>query len=470
MLIVCVFYSALFFFYCFSNNVCKNVLLYDKIFIRNHFGIGRINVMKLNNKRTVLVGLAFMSICAFWQVYDNVIPLILKNTFNVDDSLIGVVMALDNVLALFMLPLFGKLSDKTRTKIGRRMPYIVFGSIVAILCIVLLPASEKMHNELLFFIGLGLVLIAMATYRSPAVALMPDVTPKPLRSKGNAIINLMGAVGGMLMLMAMSLFPVTGNSPNYAAVFAILGAVMALCIAVLFWKIKEPACVKQMQDESAAMGISDDDPSEGGRDANGKMPKPVFKSLVFILLSVFLWFVGYNAVTSAFSRYASVELKGNFAMVLMVCTAAAIIAYIPVGFIASKIGRKLTIMIGILMLGISFTAGIFFYEVSALLYIFFAFAGFGWAFINVNSYPMVVELSQGSDVGKYTGYYYTVSMTAQIITPIVSGYLMGHIGYRTLFPYAAFFVFASFITMLFVKHGDAKPSAKKGLEALDVDD
>ena len=426
--------------------------------------------MKLNNKRTVLVGLAFMSICAFWQVYDNVIPLILKNTFNVDDSLIGVVMALDNVLALFMLPLFGKLSDKTRTKIGRRMPYIVFGSIVAILCIVLLPASEKMHNELLFFIGLGLVLIAMATYRSPAVALMPDVTPKPLRSKGNAIINLMGAVGGMLMLMAMSLFPVTGNSPNYAAVFAILGAVMALCIAVLFWKIKEPACVKQMQDESAAMGISDDDPSEGGRDANGKMPKPVFKSLVFILLSVFLWFVGYNAVTSAFSRYASVELKGNFAMVLMVCTAAAIIAYIPVGFIASKIGRKLTIMIGILMLGISFTAGIFFYEVSALLYIFFAFAGFGWAFINVNSYPMVVELSQGSDVGKYTGYYYTVSMTAQIITPIVSGYLMGHIGYRTLFPYAAFFVFASFITMLFVKHGDAKPSAKKGLEALDVDD
>lgn len=437
---------------------------------RNTSCFERRNVMKLNNKRTVLVGLAFMSICAFWQVYDNVIPLILKNTFHVDDSLIGVVMALDNVLALFMLPIFGKLSDSTRTKIGRRMPYIVGGSIIAILCLVLLPTAEKTNNEVLFFVGLGLVLIAMATYRSPAVALMPDVTPKPLRSKGNAIINLMGAVGGMLMLMAMSLFPVTGDAPNYAAVFAILGAVMALCVAVLFWKIKEPACVEQMQRESEAMGISDDDPAEGGRDENGKMPKPVFKSLIFILVSVFLWFVGYNAVTSAFSRYASVELKGNFAMVLMVCTAAAIVAYIPVGVIASKIGRKLTILIGILMLGVSFTAGIFFHEVSPLLYIFFAFAGFGWAFINVNSYPMVVELSQGSDVGKYTGYYYTVSMTAQIITPIVSGFLMGHIGYRTLFPYAAFFVFASFVTMLFVKHGDAKPSAKKGLEALDVDD
>ena len=399
--------------------------------------------MKLNYKRTFFVGLAFMSICAFWQVYDNVIPLILKDTFHVRDSYIGIVMAMDNVLALFMLPLFGKLSDKTRTKIGRRMPYILGGTILALLCLAIMPAAQKQNNALLFFIGLGLVLIAMATYRSPAVALMPDVTPKPLRSQGNAVINLMGAVGGMLMLLTMMIFPVTGDTPRYSAVFLVLGLVMAVCVAVLFWQIREPACVAEREAADRAAGSSDED--EGVTDAGGKMPRPMFRSLLFILASVFFWFFGYNAVTSAFSRYAEQELQGNFALVLMIC-------------------------IGIVMLGTAFFAGIFFHSVSPLLYIFFALAGMGWAFINVNSYPMVVELSKGSDVGKYTGYYYTVSMTAQIFTPILSNILMEHVGYRTLFPYAAFFVFASFVTMLFVRHGDARPVAKKGLEALDVDD
>ncbi|MEG2842000.1 MAG: MFS transporter [Ruthenibacterium sp.] len=429
--------------------------------------------MKLNNKRTIYVGLAFLSICAFWMLYDNVIPLILKHTFEVDDTLIGVVMAMDNVLALFMLPLFGKLSDATRSKIGRRMPYILGGTCGALLCLLLLPIAEKSSNIVLFFVGLGLVLIAMATYRSPAVALMPDVTPKPLRSKGNAVINLMGAVGGMLMLVAIQIFlpgAKTGQAykPNYMPVFVVLGIVMAVCIALLFWKIKEPVCVALMESESAAMGIADSE-DDHKTDAHGKMPKPVFRSLVFILVSVFLWFMGYNAVASAFSRYAMQELQGNFAMALVVCT-AAIVSYIPVGIIAGKLGRKRTILIGIFCLATAFFAGIFFHRVTPFLYLFFALTGIGRAFINVNSYPMVAALSRGSDVGKYTGYYYTVSMTAQVITPVVSGFLMGHVGYRTLFPYAAFFVAASFVTMLFVKHGDTKPTAKKGLEALDVDD
>lgn len=424
--------------------------------------------MKLNYKRTFFVGLAFMSICAFWQMYDNVIPLILKDTFHIRDSYIGIVMALDNVLALFMLPLFGKLSDKTRTKIGRRMPYILAGTVLALLCLTLMPIAQRRNNVILFFVGLGLVLFAMSIYRSPAVALMPDVTPKPLRSQGNAVINLMGAVGGMLMLLTMLIFPVTGDTPHYTAVFVVLGFVMALCIAVLFWQIKEPALVKEREAADALLG--DDDAPEELTHEGGKMAKPVFRSLVFILMSVFFWFFGYNAVTSAFSRYAEQELQGNFAMVLMVCTVAAIVSYMPVGMIAQRIGRKRTILLGVLFLGSSFFAGIFFHRVTPLLYFFFALAGVGWAFINVNSYPMVVELSRGSDVGKYTGYYYTVSMTAQIFTPILSNILMEHIGYRTLFPYAAFFVFASFVTMLFVRHGDAKPIAKKGLEALDVDD
>ena len=325
--------------------------------------------MKLNYKRTFFVGLAFMSICAFWQVYDNVIPLILKDTFHVRDSYIGIVMAMDNVLALFMLPLFGKLSDKTRTKIGRRMPYILGGTILALLCLAIMPAAQKQNNALLFFIGLGLVLIAMATYRSPAVALMPDVTPKPLRSQGNAVINLMGAVGGMLMLLTMMIFPVTGDTPRYSAVFLVLGLVMAVCVAVLFWQIREPACVAEREAADRAAGSSDED--EGVTDAGGKMPRPMFRSLLFILASVFFWFFGYNAVTSAFSRYAEQELQGNFALVLMICTVAAIVSYMPVGMIAQRIGRKRTILIGIVMLGTAFFAGIFFHSVSPLLYIFF---------------------------------------------------------------------------------------------------
>lgn len=424
--------------------------------------------MKLNYKRTFFVGLAFMSICAFWQVYDNAVSLILKNTFHVRDSYIGVVLALDNILALFMLPLFGNLSDKTHTKIGRRMPYILGGTAMALVCIVLMPLAERMHNIVLFFVGLGLVLIAMATYRSPAVALMPDVTPKPLRSQANAVINLMGAVGGMVMLVAMNIFPITGEHPHYGTIFLIEGVIMAACVALLFWKIDEPALVSERERVEAENGITDED--AGVVDAGGKMPKDVFRSLVLILASVFFWFFGYNAVTSSFSRYAEQELGGNFALVLLICTAAAIVSYLPVGFIAQRIGRKKTILIGILMLASAFCAGIFFHSVTPLLYIFFALAGMGWAFINVNSYPMVVELSKGSNVGKYTGYYYTVSMASQIFTPVLSNILMEYIGYRTLFPYATFFVLLSFVTMLLVKHGDTKPAAKRGLEALDVDD
>lgn len=425
--------------------------------------------MKLNYRRTFFVGLAFMSICAFWQVYDNLVPLILKETFAVDDALIGVVMALDNVLALIMLPLFGKLSDQTRTRIGRRMPYILGGTLVAVLCVLLLPLADRMNNLVLFMVGMGLVLVAMATYRSPAVALMPDVTPKPLRSQGNAVINLMGAVGGMLMLVTMQVFLPKAQGgeyrPNYMPIFAVLAGVMALCVAVLFWQIKENACAQEAQTQgSEEAEVTESAPT------GGKMAPPVRRSFGFILASVFLWYAGYNAVTSGFSRYATQELQGSFSMILMICTAAAIVSYLPVGFVASRIGRKRTIQLGVLFLGVAFAAGAFFHQVTPALYIFFALAGMGWAFINVNSYPMVVELASGSDVGKYTGYYYTVSMTAQILTPVVSGFLMGHVGYRTLFPYAAFFVFASFVTMCMVHHGDSKPKAKRGLEALDVGD
>jgi len=429
--------------------------------------------MKLNNKRTVYVGLAFMSICAFWQVYDNVIPLILENTFKLSSTVTGAIMGIDNILALFMLPLFGALSDKTDTRIGRRMPYILFGTVIASVGFVLLLFAQQGRSIVLFAITLGVVLIAMSTYRSPAVALMPDVTIKPLRSKANAIINLMGAIGGALMLGATPLLVRTG-SDNYFTLFIAVAVFMLLCVAVLFIKVKERACVEEMRKESAALGIDETTESLAGSGEKEKMPPDVRRSFLLILASIFLWFMGYNAVTTGFTRYAQNVWGhgvGNASMILMVAQVAAIIAYIPVGMIASRIGRKKTILGGILMLTIAFGASLLFVDFSYLMFVFFALAGIAWAFINVNSYPMVVEMSRGPNIGKYTGYYYFFSMAAQSITPAFSGVFVDNIGWRTLFPYGAIFVALSFVTMLFVKHGDSRPEAPKTkLESFDTAD
>ncbi len=427
--------------------------------------------MKLNTKRTILVGLAFMSICAFWQLYDGIIPLILKNSFHIGDTVSGGIMALDNVLALFLLPLFGGISDRVDSKFGRRIPFIVGGTAVAVVSMLLIPIADDIRSLALFIVGLLLVLLAMSTYRSPAVALMPDVTPKPLRSKGNAIINLMGAVGGMITLLLISkLVPKvkTGN-PDYFPLFAAVAAIMVVSVAVLVLTVKERTAAAE-----AAAQNPEEEPETDDNGQPAPMEKAVKRSLIFILISVALWFMGYNAVTTAFSKYAQVYWGlegGGFANCLLIATAAAIVSYIPVGIVATKIGRKKTILFGAALLALAFASGAFFRTYSPVINGLFVVVGIAWASINVNSYPMVVEMSRGSDVGKFTGFYYSFSMAAQIITPILSGALLEHVGYYTLFPYAAVFVALSFITMLFVKHGDSKPipPATK-LEAFNVED
>lgn len=440
--------------------------------------------MKLDNRRTILVGFAFMAICAFWQVYDSIVPLILKKTFDMNDTLSGFIMALDNILALFMLPFFGSLSDRTKTRIGRRMPYILCGTVAACIFTVLLPIANNAKNLTLFMTALGLVLISMATFRSPAVALMPDVTVKPLRSRANAIINLTGTVGGIAMLGAIALLVPKGGNPNYLPLFLFLVVFMLVCIAVLVLTIREPKLHSQMLADSAALGEPDE--QEGKQEtAHTPMPREMRRSFLLVLASIFLWFMGYNAITTAFSKYANIYwgLEGGaFAYTLIIAQAAAIMAYIPVGMIATKIGRRKTILGGIAMLTVAFGACVFFKTFSGLIFFFFVLAGFGWASINVNSYPMIVEMSRGSDIGKYTGYYYTTSMAAQVITPVLSGAVLeyGYLllgsadpnaGYVFLFPYGTLFVALSFVTMLFVRHGDAKPlPAQDKLEVFAGDD
>ena len=334
----------------------------------------------------------------------------------------------------------------------------------------IIPRADQAVNFPLFFIALGITLLAMGTYRSPAVALMPDLTPKPLRSKANAVINLMGAVGYIIALGLISLLVKKEANPDYTIIFALVAILMVVSVIILVLTIREKKLLAQMAD-SITPGVEEDDTNL--EDTTGPLPKEVMKSLVFLLASIFLWFTAYNAVTTAYSRYAGEVwglTGGSFANSLMVAGAAAIVSYIPIGMVASAIGRKKTILIGIIVMSLSYLAGFLFVEYSPMINVVFAFTGIGWSAINVNSYPMVVEMSRSADVGKYTGYYYTFSMAAQIFTPILSGFLLENISYRTLFPYAVVFSLLSFCTMLFVKHGDSRPPKKKdNLEHFDVE-
>lgn len=409
--------------------------------------------MKLNTKRTLLVGIAFMSISSFWQLYDFVIPLITKNEFMLSESMTGVVMALDNILALVMLPIFGIISDKTITKYGRRMPFIVIGTILTIIGMLMLPYTATQGNLLLFFVALGIMLLSIAIYRSPAVALMPDVTMKPLRSKGNAIINLMGAIGGVVALLFISqLSPEKMNS--YYPVFLAVALFMGIGLVLMVSTIRENKWAKEMHEESLKYGVETE---EVKAEVGAELEKPVKRSLSFVLLSIALWFMGYNAVTSTFSRYATSYIgftESQASMVLLIANVGAIVSFIPIGNISSKVGRKKMITFGIVLLTFAFGSSTLYTSYSPLMIGNFLLAGFAWASINVNSLPMVLQMSRDSDVGRYTGLYYSFSMAAQIITPILSGFLIDQLGFGILFPYAAFFVVFALVTMSQVKHGD----------------
>ncbi len=468
----------------------------------------------------------------------------------------GVIMALDNILAVFMLPIFGALSDKcVGAKFGKRTPFITVGTIVAAVALVGLsfvdsaqlqnispvskiddPAtleiiydtqadkalmtpegeefvlsrlfSKKQFMEIrstvdgktnpdytnfvaparqayaaqttransmpliLFIVLLLVVLVAMATFRSPAVALMPDVTVKPLRSKANAIINLMGTAGGILVLVLGMVFAtsaVRNQLMNYTVYYCVIASLMLGALIIFLLTVKEKAWSKQMQDDSVKYGIEEEIVEAGEPRRLSGAEK---RSLIFILASIALWYFGYNAVTSKYAVYAGNILNMDYNTTLLLAQAAAIVAYLPAGMVASKIGRKKTILAGIIMLTSAFALASFMRAGSSVLLmnVLFALAGIGWATINVNSFPMVVEMCSGADIGKYTGFYYTASMSAQIITPMLSGMLMDNMGMTVLFPYAAIFAGLAFATMSLVQHGDAKPEAKRGLEALDNED
>lgn len=408
--------------------------------------------MKLDYKRTMLVGLAFMTISAFWKLYNFEIPLMLEDLIGKRDFIINIVMTLDNISALVLLPVFGMLSDKTNTRFGKRMPYILIGTVLSVAFMLLIPLSHGKRIVPLFFVGVIGVLLSMSIYRTPAVALMPDVTPKPLRSKGNAIINLMGAVG---IIFVTAITPIVGGEKNYPLLFLCVATFMMVSLVVMFVTVNENQLVSLMPPDEET------EEERMAREGKGvKMHDTVFKSLIFLLLSVFLWYMAYSAVDTNYSRYAEDVWgmqNGGYSAPMLFGSIVALVSFVPLGMLSTKLGRKKTVLlgVGVLFAAVAITSFITWY--TPFLYVIFALIGVSWAAINVNSYPMVVEMSKGADVGKYTGLYYTFSMIAEVLTPLVTGLLFDILGTRmVLFPYAAVFLLFAFVTMLFVKHGDAR--------------
>ena len=539
--------------------------------------------MKLNYKKTICVGFAFFLISMFWQAYDTLVPKILTDKFGMAQTWSGAIMALDNVFALFLLPIFGALSDKLHSKHGRRTPFIFIGTILAVILLVFVSVPDSMQknaiadisgtegsayteslgkiwdenpevanwaaeededrsffqavgdifkkeetyplqslisrdafvsipmqvevdgklktnqdytdivvparqaiaaevtaaspkNLVVFIVLLFFILISMGIFRSPAVALMPDVTVKPLRSKANAVINLMGTAGGIIVLVLGMVFG-TGKVQNammsYTVFFIVVAALMLLALVAFLLTVREPKLVREMEEESARLGIDETEGEVVKENEGVKLDRAHLISLLLILASVALWYMGYNAITSKYSVYAGTVLGLDYNSTLIIAQAAAVVAYIPAGMIATKLGRRKTILGGVILLFAAFFFASFLRAGSPALLVNFLFilAGIGWATINVNSFPMVVELSKSADVGRYTGFYYTASMAAQILTPVLSGVFMDSIGMTSLFPYASIFVAFAFVTMFFVRHGDAKPTEKKSvLEQLGADD
>ena len=480
--------------------------------------------MKLDKARIFKVGIAFVIVMLFWEVYDFAVPILLDRTYGLFATWRGFIMGLDNILAIVFLPLFGSFSDKYKGKIfGRRTPFIVIGTLLAGILVMLLIAIEntefnKLVDEgvksidtlvskgyldskyldpiyktitednalfeqfsidfhaaqvkmalantvsnptsiVLFIIVLFVLLVTMSSFRAPVVALMPDVTIKPLRSGANAIMNFMGGIGGFISIGLYSLF-----APDYGSfvlLFLLLVTFMYMLLAGYMLLVNENKFVGLRYQEEKKWNVVDEEEVCGEE----KLSKPKLISLLLILAAIFFWFMGYNAVRSHLSVYVTDKLLMAASGVGLINFANGLggaLALIPVGFMSGKIGRKKSTLIGFALASIAFFPCLFVTaKTSYVVGICFVLAGIGLIIVNVNTLPMVCEMSKGSNVGKYTGYYYVASMSAQAVAPFFAGLFMDKIGDNIMFAFASVSIIIAFIVMLFVKHGDNKPTKEE---------
>ena len=462
---------------------------------------------KLDIKRTCIIGFAFFGILLLWQVYDSWCPTFLTELFKkaIPGSsekevqyLVGIMMAMDNLAALILLPIFGKLSDKTNTKIGKRMPYILVGTFVCAVAFPFIPVFFHFNNIVGYIITSLIVVCFMMMYRNPAVSLMPDLTPKPLRSKANGIINIMGYIGGAFATVVGIFFVLSkylgtkgtdswqyGNIWAIEIPFLIASALMIISALVLFFTIKENKIKEEMKDELARgeefaaveNKIDDDKP----------MTKANKTMLILILIAEFFWFMADNGIGTFMGNYTIYYLKANSSsnmINIIVGGIGSVIGFALGGFIAEKIGRKWTVLSGLLLTMCSYLfwliASFTFLKGAAgsgtfpfAIYVIWFIKGFGMSLVHVNSFPMVVELCSSKKIGAFTGYYYAASMAAQTITPIALGSLMliDGLTFSFLPVYAFICVACSIVVFMFVKNVKInKVKISKGLEAFDQED
>ena len=459
---------------------------------------------KLNYKRIFLIGFAFFGILLLWQVYDSWCPTFLTEQFkkalgitdeNEVQYLVGIIMALDNLAALILLPIFGSLSDKTKSPLGKRMPYILIGTFVCAVAFPFIPLFFHYNNIIGMIIMMLIVVVFAMMYRNPAVALMPDMTPKPLRSKANAIINIMGYIGGFFATLVGMIFVLSEylkiGSDKYHNLwtielpFIIASVLMLISAIVLFCTIKENKIAEEMKDElkrgeefsEAAEKVEDEGPMSA---ANKRM-------LFLILIAEFFWFMADNGIGTFMGNYTIYYLgastRSNSLNVIM-GGVGSILGFALGGMIASKIGRKWTLVSGlsisllsyVIWTTLTFTilkgaagAGKFPWEIYAIWLV----KGFGMSLVHVNSFPMVVELCPSCKIGRFTGYYYASSMAAQTITPVLLGLLLlidgFNFGYLPV--YALVCLIISLGIFLFIPNVKTKKTTiAKGLAAFDQED
>jgi len=464
--------------------------------------------LKLNLKRTFLIGFAFFGITLLWQVYDTWCPTmlteVLKTKFGVTDELevqwiVGIIMAVDNMAALALLPIFGRLSDKTKSPLGKRMPYILIGTVVSAIVFPLIPFFFASENVIGMIICMGIVLVSMMMYRNPAVSLMPDITPKPLRAKANGIINIMGYIGGAFAAVFGILWDLTkkyldplrltGKRYPWIAILPFLCAsiIMVISAVVLLLTVKENKLAVELKDEL----------EEGERQAaiadkleeDKPLSKENKKMLLFILGAEFLWFMAENAVGTFIGNYTQYYLwttLSNAIILTILGGVGSMVGFGIAGNIADKYGRKVCVSIGLAITVVGYLIFCFarvspeaaaakaanlerVKELPFIYMVVYLLKGFGMALVHNCSFPMVVELSTGKTIGKFTGYYYTASMLAQSITPIALGAILNATGAWEVLPvYSTILIIASFLVFLFgVKNIKAvKVGNAKGLEAL----
>jgi MFS family permease len=429
---------------------------------------------KLNWRFTFLIGFGFFGISVLWTLYNGYVPIYLQAGnptldasgevgFGLDSFWTGVIMTLDNVAAFFLLPLIGVWSDRVWTRFGRRMPFILVLAPVSIAAFVLIPIAVRMVPPELsgqigelgvplafFMVAIGIFLTAMASFRTPVIALMPDLTPSPLRSQANGIINLMGGVGTLIATVGSGILYGMGR----IVPFVFGGILMLAAVLMLYFFVREPKEFEATAHEDERLGAL-----RGLR----RVSPAARRSLAFLMGAIFCWFVGYNAVETFLSSYGVSELgmgTGQAPLLMGVASLAFLIFAVPSGYIAARFGRRRTIITGLTAFGILLAAN-FFLRNATLIWPIMAIGGMGWALVNINSLPMVVDIAvSAADLGTYTGMYYIASQLAAVVGPIVNGYIvrLGGGDYNLIFlATPAFFVLA-ILCMLGVTKGEAKES------------